>query len=216
VAGGRIGRHKRQTTASRKQDRGGSTLPLCQSGWFTIQKAVVAGHHGMDLLLESIPNANIIMAPYYFVAFYYTSIGAKPSPLVCSCNIPRHQRTASNAAGTALFESAWDRGLNRQCRFDGDHYDPRLRRTEPFMNNGNSRSTLSPGSKMVQSEIACTVDRDEQIQVAFHGLRLGDADMEDPIGYALNFFLAGLSPSTLGRRMALRPRHFAPVLGLMP
>jgi len=62
-------------------------------------------------------------------------------------------------------------------------------------------------------ELGCPVDADEQVELALGGLHLGNIDVERgtcpppvrgpcraPIGYRLNFWRLGLSPSISGRR----------------
>ena len=51
-----------------------------------------------------------------------------------------------------------------------------------------------------KGELAGTVDADEEAQLALLGADLGDVDMEVVDRIALELFLAGLSPSTLGNR----------------
>lgn len=51
------------------------------------------------------------------------------------------------------------------------------------------------------SELRGAVNSDEQIKSSFFGVHFGNVNMEMPIGYCLNFFLTGLSPSISGRRL---------------
>jgi hypothetical protein len=52
-----------------------------------------------------------------------------------------------------------------------------------------------------EGELAGAIDGDVEVELAFGGLELSDVDVEIADRISLNFFFAGLLPSTSGNRL---------------